>query len=88
MKNVIDLEKIRLLFTEQRDYIAKQEDMPSAYSFKQLCSIVMILESDIPDKEKQENALDTYRSLYMGKAGLTEYYIWDDDYEQRLVYDA
>ncbi|MBQ8667899.1 MAG: hypothetical protein IJ079_00180 [Lachnospiraceae bacterium] len=84
MKHGMDFERIRLLFTELRDYIAKQEDMTSSYSLKQLRNIVMILESDMPDKEKQESVLSTYRSLYMGRAGLTEYYIWDDDYEIRL----
>lgn len=42
------------------------------------------MESDESEDFKSEYVLEAYKSLYTGKAGLTENYIWDNDYEKRM----
>lgn len=45
---------------------------------------VLVHNSDESEDFKSEYVLESYKTLYTGRAGLTEYYIWDNDYDTRM----
>ena len=75
---------LKKLFTELRDYLELQNDNSILNIRKLVINIVAVLESDESDSFKSLYVLDAYKSLYTGRAGLTEYYIWDNDYDKRM----
>ena len=80
----MDLEALKKLFTELRDYLELQNDNSILNIRKLVNNTVAVLESNESDSVKSEYVLDAYRTLYTGRAGLTEYYIWDNDYDNRM----
>lgn len=80
----MDLEALKKLFTELRDYLELQNDNSILNIRKLVSNTVAVLESNESDSVKSEYVLDAYRTLYTGRAGLTEYYIWDNDYDNRM----
>lgn len=80
----MDLEALKKLFTELRDYLELQNDNSILNIRKLVNNTVAVLESNESDSVKSEYVLDAYRTLYTGRAGLTEYYIWDNDYDNRI----
>lgn len=69
---------------ELRDYLELQNDNSVLNIYTLVKNTVELLESNEADEFKTEYVLNVYKSLYTGRAGLTEYYIWDDDYEKRM----
>lgn len=80
----MNLEVLKKLFTELRDYLELQNDNSILNIRKLVKNTVAVLESDEVDSVKSEYVLDAYKSLYKGRADLTEYYIWDNDYDKRM----
>lgn len=80
----MELSTLKKLFTELRDNLESQRDSSVFNCYKLVKNTVAVLESDESDDFKREYAIDAYKSLYTGRAGLTEYYIWDNDYEKRM----
>lgn len=80
----MDLNRIKLLFTELNNFLINQNDSSIASSKKMVGNAVDILESDESDDIKKKYIIEIYKLLYTGSGGLTEYYIWDNDYEIRM----
>lgn len=80
----MNLEVLRSLFAELRDYLELQNDKSILRIYNLVKNTAAVLESDEPDSFKSEYVLSAYKLLYTGRAGLTEYNIWDDDYDKRV----
>ena len=80
----MNFDALKKLFTEFRDYLELQNDNSIVNIRKLVNNTVVVLESDKSESFKWEYVLDAYKSLYTGRAGLTEYYIWDNDYDKRM----
>ena len=80
----MNFDALKKLFTELRDYLELQNDNSIVNIRKLVNNTVVVLESDKSESFKSEYVLDAYKSLYTGRAGLTEYYIWDNDYDKRM----
>lgn len=80
----MDLNRIKLLFTELNNFLINYNDSSIASSKKMVGNAVDILESDESDDIKKKYIIEIYKLLYTGRGGLTEYYIWDNDYEIRM----
>lgn len=80
----MNFDALKKLFTELRDYLELQNDNSIVNIRKLVNNTVVVLESDKSESFKSEYVLDAYKSLYTGRTGLTEYYIWDNDYDKRM----
>ncbi len=80
----MDLDALKKLFTELRDYLELTQDNSILKIYKIVTNTVDVLESDSSASFKSNYVLDAYKSLYTGRTGLTEYYIWDNDYKTRM----
>lgn len=80
----MNFDALKKLFTELRDYLELQNDNSIVNIRKLVNNTVVVLESDKSESFKSEYVLDAYKSLYTGRVGLTEYYIWDNDYDKRM----
>lgn len=80
----MNLEALKKLFTELGDCLELQNDNSILNIRKLVKNTVEVLDSDESESFKSEYVLDAYKSLYTGRAGLTEYYIWDNDYDKRM----
>ena len=80
----MNFDALKKLFTELRDYLELQNDNSIVNIRKLVNNTVVVLESDKSESFKSEYVLDAYKSLYTGRGGLTEYYIWDNDYDKRM----
>lgn len=81
---VMNLDVLKKLFTELRDYLELQHDRSMFYYERIIRNIVAVLESDESVKFKIEYVIDAFPALYSCRGGLSEYYIWDNDYEKRM----
>lgn len=75
---------IKSLFLELRKCLELQNDNSIINIKKAVDNTIAVLESDETDDFKADYVVEVYKSLYTGRAGLTEYYIWDNDYEKRM----
>ena len=80
----MDLEIIKSLFSELQTFLELQDDNSIRDIQKAVRNTVSVLESDESNTFKADYAVEVYKNLFTGRAGLTEYYIWDDDYEKRV----
>ena len=80
----MNLDALKKLFIELRDYLELHHDNSIINMFKLVKDTVNVLESDETEDFKSAYVLDSYKTLYTGRAGLTEYYIWDNDYDTRM----
>lgn len=80
----MNLDIIKKLFTELRDYLALQQGNSIINMLRLVKNTVNVLESGESEAFKSEYVLESYKSLYTERAGLTEYYIWDNDYDTRM----
>ena len=51
---------------------------------KAISDIIKCIDSEENEKEKTEYILDRYKILYPSKGGLSDFYIYDDDFQTRL----
>ena len=62
------------LFIELRDYLELHHDNSIINMLKLVKNTVNVLESDESEDFKSEYVLESYKTLYTGRAGLTEYW--------------
>ena len=72
------------LFKQLRDYLELHHDNSIINMLKLVKNTVNVLELGESEVFKSEYVLELYKSLYTGRADLTEYYIWDNDYNTRM----
>lgn len=68
-------------FETLKDYLSEHVDDSILTSYTYLCDVIEELKSDSSNKE--DVVLQAYKSLYPPKGGLSDFYIWDDDYQKR-----
>lgn len=79
-----ELNRINKLFTELRDFLELYHDYSIRHSRRIVKETVELLDSDESDYDKFQYVVEAYKALYTGKTGLTEYHIWDNDYDKRM----
>lgn len=77
----MEVKQISNLFGELQNYLSKYVDDSILISYNYLCNFVEVLKSNASDNE--ENIIHAYKVLYPGIGGLSDFYIWDDDYQKR-----
>ena len=82
-KNIMNLEKAKKLFSELEEYLNEYVDYSICSSYKIVKSTVAVLISDEKEDVKKQFLIQSYKSLYTGRGGLTEFCIWDNDFETR-----
>ena len=82
--NLMEIEEIINLFEELKEYLSKYVDDSIDVSYKYLCNMIEVIK--VNDSENiEDEILRTYKSLYPGIGGLSDFYIWDDNYEKRCL---
>ena len=79
----MDLERIKILCISLEDYLKKYGDDSIVPSYRIVKSTIEIISSDEETKIKQQEVIQNYKMLFSGKGGLSEFYIWDNDFETR-----
>ena len=74
--------KVKQLFIELDNYLEKYGDDKIIYQHKLVKDTIDILNSE--DRGIDNTVLNNYRSLFMGRSGLSEFYVWNNEYETRV----
>lgn len=80
----MNLEQIHKLLTELKKYLSKHYDKSIEYQYAILTYTLNVLDSNEPIDYKKNYVVEAYKILYTTKIGLSNYYIWDDDYNRRI----
>lgn len=79
----MDLEKIKKLFIELENYLKKYGNPSIHASYRIVKYTVEILSSDESDNMKSQTVIKSYKKIFPGKGALSEFYVWDNDFETR-----
>lgn len=79
----MDLERIKILFVSLEDYLKKYGDSSIVTPYRIVKSTIEIISSDEESEIKQQEVIHNYKMLFPAKGGLSEFYIWDNDFETR-----
>lgn len=83
MRENMNLEKIKNLFIDLEKYLKKYGDNSIIASYKIVKTTVEIISSDESDDIKKQIVVSNYKKLFPGKGALSEFYVWDNDFETR-----
>lgn len=81
----MNLEKILALYEKLEEYLKKHGDNSILQSYKIVKRTIAFLKSDETKEEKENFLIQSYKTLFPGKGGLSEFYIWDNDIEKRKM---
>lgn len=84
----MDLNRICELFVSIDSFLSEYGDSSVRNQLLLVRDTIDMLRSDLDDDAKSEKLIRCYRSLFCGKAGLSEFYVWDDDFEKRMALNA
>lgn len=84
----MDLNKICKTLSELRDYLRIYGNDAIETEYKKLNSVLEYLESDASEEEKKKAIIQVYKILYPARGGLSDFCIWDDDYDTRIRLNA
>ena len=79
----MDFEKIKMLYVNLKNILIVYGDGSNMPQYKIVKLLIDILSSNENNEEKLEKIIHNYKMLFPAKGGLTEFYIWDDDFETR-----
>ena len=79
----MDLEKANNLFIELEAYLKEYGNNSILNSYRIVKSTVHILTSNEDDESKEKVVIENYKKLFFNKGGLSEFYVWDNDFETR-----
>lgn len=79
----MDLERIKILFISLEDYLRKYGDNSIVHSYMIVKSTIETISLDEETEIKQQEIIRNYKMLFPGKGGLSEFFIWDNDFETR-----
>lgn len=80
----MNFEYIKKLFADLEDYLRKYGNNTILQEYRIVNNTIRILESTEDDETKKQIVIQNYKSLYPGKGGLSEFYIWDNDFAKRM----
>ena len=84
----MEYKKIVTLLKELELLLKKYGDNSIINSYRIVQNLIEILNSDATESEKKDFFIRGYNQLYPGKGGLSEFYVWDNDYEKRIEINA
>ncbi len=79
----MNIKRINELFCQLESYLKKHGNFSIRNQYLIVTDTIIFLNSDESDDKKFNYALRNYKSLFTGKGGLTEFYVWDDDFDKR-----
>lgn len=79
----MNIPKIKELFCLLEEYLKDHGNNSIQNQYLIVRNTIAFLNSDECDENKFNYALMNYKSLFTGKGGLTEFYVWDDDFDTR-----
>ena len=79
----MNLGKIQGLFVDLENYLKKYVDNSIRASYRIVVDTVEILSSELSDDVKRQTVICNYKKLFPGKGALSEFYVWDNDFETR-----
>lgn len=82
------MEELRQLFTELLAIVEKYGDSECKMPKRILKEILYDLEEDVSDTDKFSLVKRNYNSLFFPRSPLSEFYIWSDDYDERVKLNA
>ncbi len=80
----MNTDRVKELFCQLESYLKKYGDISTKNQYRIVDDIIAVLGSDESDEYKFNYTLQSYKSLFTGKGGLTDFYVWDDDFNKRL----
>lgn len=81
----MDLERVCDLFAEIDAFLKKYGDPSIRNQHLLIKDTIDLLRSAENNETKTELLIRSYKALFTGKGGLTEFYVWDNDYEKRMA---
>ena len=79
-----ELYELRNIFLQLGKLVQKYSENYYNIQIKAISDIIKCIDSEENEKEKTEYILDRYKILYPSKGGLSDFYIYDDDFQTRL----
>lgn len=79
----MNLERILELFENLEGFLRKYGDNSILHSYRIVKKTIDFLKAEEDRNEKEEYVIDSYKALFPGKGALSEFYVWDNDFETR-----
>lgn len=79
----MDLNYILKLYEELEKYLKKHGNNSIIQSYKIVKKTIDVLKSDENSNIKEQVVIQSYKLIYPGKGGLSEFFIWDNNIEKR-----
>ena len=79
----MDINYALALYKELEAYLKKYGDQSIVFHYSRLVDGIAVLEADYSDEDKEDCILTLYERLYPGRGGLTDFFIYSEDPEQR-----
>lgn len=79
----MDLKRIKALFVDLKIYLQNYGGDSIKASYRILNNTIAMLESEQEDNLKKQIILRNYKALFFPKSELSEFYVWNDDFNTR-----
>ncbi len=76
------------LLKELEAHLKKYGNDSIVFQYKTIESAISFLEADNTDEEKEDCIILSYKLLYPVRGGLSEFYIWNNNFELRRELNA
>lgn len=84
VKNNESISEIKGIFSELKELLEKYGDISILNQYQLVKTAISILESSA-EEEKYNEVADIYKALYPARGGLSEFYVWKDDFDERIA---
>lgn len=81
--NNMNITTVLSLLKELENHLKLHGNDSIVFQLKTIQSAIEVLESDCSLEEKESCIVESYKLLYPTRGGLSEFYIWDKDFERR-----
>lgn len=81
----MDLDRVCYLYMEIDSFLNKYGDPQMRNQHLLVKDTIDILSFSENEETKIGLLIQSYKSLFIGRSGLTEFYVWDKDYEKRIA---
>ena len=79
----MNIAKLKILFCQLEEYLKEHVNISIQNQYLIVCDTIAFLNSDESNENKFYYTLRNYKALFTGKGGLTEFYVWNDDFDKR-----
>lgn len=79
----MNLEKILELYESLEAFLKKYGDNSILQSYKIVKRTIEFLKSKENRNDKEEQAIYSYKALFSGRGALSDFYVWDNNFETR-----